>query len=933
MPKLVIVESPAKAKTIAKYLGSNYRVEASIGHVRDLPGRAADVPEEYKGLAWASDGVNPDDDFKPIYVVPAEKRDQIRKLKAALKDADELLLATDEDREGESISWHLQDVLAPKVPVRRMVFNEITKEAIQRAAVNTREIDMPLVDAQETRRILDRLYGYRLSEVLWRKVSGARSAGRVQSVAVRMVVERERERMRFVAGSWWDLEAQLSASKSAPFSSSLISIDGKKLASGRDFDAATGKVAKADLIVLGEPDARDLANKLADAKYTVRSVTERPEVRRPAPPFMTSTLQQEGGRKLGMSAKAVMSTAQRLYEGGFITYMRTDSTTLSDSAIASARAQAAELYGTEYVPASPRRYERKVRNAQEAHEAIRPAGEVFQTPEQVKRELSTDEFRVYELIWKRTIASQMVDARVRVVQARLEAPTSDGRVTEWSASGSTIEFPGFLRAYVEGSDDPDAELADRDKVLPALSEGQSVDLVSVEAAGHSTNPPARYTEASLVKRLEEAGVGRPSTYASILGTIQDRGYVFKKGSALVPTWTAFAVTDLLEKHFTDYVDYEFTARLEDDLDAIAGKEKERVTWLRSFWFGNGSPGLKSMVSDAALEAIDPRDIGSIPLGVDADNNDVVLRVGRYGPYVQRGEDRASIPESLAPDELTIQAALEFLAAPKGDEPIGTHPENGLPIYAKTGRYGPYVQLGDADTLPEKQKPKMASLFKTMTVEHITVNDALQLLSLPRVVGVDPESGEEITAQNGRYGPYLKKGNDSRSIDNEENLLTVTIEEALVIYAQPKVFRRGGGGAAKPPLREVGIDPATEKPVVIKEGRYGAYLTDGETNATVPRGETVEGITIERASELLADKRAAGPSTGRGRAKKAAPKKAAKKAAPKKTAAKSTAKKSTAKKASAAKSTSRKATAKTVSGSSAEGPDPSDPGPTEPTEDF
>ncbi len=863
MPKpLVIVESPTKAKKIAEFLGRAYAVEASVGHIRDLPRGAAEVPAAYKGERWAKDlGVDTENDFKPLYVVPKEKKEQVKKLKALLKDADEVYLATDEDREGESISWHLCEVLNPRVPVKRMVFHEITKKAIEQAVANCRDVDVPLVDAQETRRILDRLYGFEVSRVLWKKVAPGLSAGRVQSVATRIVVERERERMAFRAAGYWGLDAVLAA-EAQTFPAALTSLDSTKVATGRDFDQQGN--LKNTATVLDEDAARSLATALADRPFTVRSVEQKPYRSSPKPPFITSTLQQEAGRKLRMTSKKAMQTAQRLYENGYITYMRTDSTALSAEATAAARSQAAALYGPEYVPAQPRAYSRKVKNAQEAHEAIRPAGDTFRRPDEVAREVGPDEAALYDLIWKRTVASQMADATGSTVSVRLAAVTTEAtpRTTEWSSSGRTITFPGYMRAYVEGSDDPEAKLEDRQVVLPPLRQDQAVAAKSIEAKGHETSPPARYTEASLVAKLEELGVGRPSTYASILGTIQDRGYVWKKGSALVPTWTAFAVIGLMEKHFPRLVDYSFTAKLEDDLDAIAAKEAERVPWLTEFYFGHAAsngdaaqPGLKELV-ETRLGDIDPRLVNSIPIG-----DGIVARVGRYGPYLQREgtDERASIPEDIAPDELSAEKAEELLAlGSREDEPLGADPETGLAVYVKTGRFGAYVQLGEQEE-GSKVKPKRASLFKTMHPDHVTLEEALRLLSFPRVLGADPTTGEEITAQPGRFGPYLKRGTDSRSLASEDQLLTIGLDEALAIYERPK-YGKGSKGPAKPPLREVGPDPVTGKPIVVKEGQYGTYLTDGETNVTVKEGW--EELSLEQAAALLVEKRAAGPAKKR-----------------------------------------------------------------------
>ena len=848
MPKpLVIVESPAKAKTIAQFLGPDFVVESSIGHIRDLPRSAAEVPAVYKGEPWARLGVDVDNDFKPLYVVAREKKDQVKKLKSLLKDASELFLATDEDREGESIAWHLLEVLAPRVPVKRMVFHEITRPAIEQAVRDWRELDRRLVDAQEARRILDRLYGYEVSPVLWKKVMPRLSAGRVQSVATRILVERERARMRFVSAGYWDLEGRFRGDKGDPFGATLVSLDGARLATGKDF-GEDATLQRTEAVVLDEEGAHGLADRLADATFEVRSVEQKPWRRSPHAPFMTSTLQQEASRKLRFGAQRAMQVAQRLYENGFITYMRTDSTTLSDQALAAARAQAKALYGADHVAAQARRYEHKVKNAQEAHEAIRPAGDTFRLPDQTG--LTGDELRLYELIWKRTVASQMADARGQSVQVRLGGTSSAGEDAEFATSGKVITFPGFLRAYVEGSDDPDAELEDQEVRLPPLATGDVLRAEELEAKGHATQPPPRYTEASLVKALEELGVGRPSTYASIIGTIQDRGYVWKRGNALVPSFIAFAVVGLLERHFGQLVDYGFTAAMEDDLDEIAGGDEEAVPWLERFYFGgNGSgPGLKQLVSER-LGEIDAREVNSIPI-----SDDIVIRVGRYGPYVQRGDERASIPEDLPPDELTVEKAEELLRAGSSDRVIGTDPETGLPVMVKAGRFGPYVQLGDSED--GAAKPKTASLFRDMDPGAVSLDQALELLTLPRLVGVDPSDGEEITAQNGRYGPFLKKGNDSRSLADESQLFTVNLDQALALFSQPKLRR---GQQATTPLRELGPDPMSGQPVVVKEGRYGPYVTDGQTNASLRKGDTVDGITLERAAELLADRRSASPT--------------------------------------------------------------------------
>lgn len=892
MRRLVIVESPTKARKIAGYLGSNYVVESSRGHIRDLPRNAADVPAKYKTEPWARLGVNVDADFEPLYIVSPDKKSTVTELKGLLKDVDELYLATDGDREGEAIAWHLLETLKPRIPVKRMVFHEITEPAIRNAAENPRDLDIDLVDAQETRRVLDRLYGYEVSPVLWKKVAPKLSAGRVQSVATRIIVQRERERMAFRSASYWDVVAQLDASVSDPtaspptFTARLVAVDEQRVASGRDFDSL-GALKKPDEVrVLDEAAANALAAGLQGASLTVTSVEDKPYTRRPYAPFMTSTLQQEAGRKLRFSAERTMSIAQRLYENGYITYMRTDSTTLSQSAIDAARTQARQLYGEEYVSPSPRQYTRKVKNAQEAHEAIRPAGETFATPDAVRNELGSDEFRLYELIWQRTVASQMADARGTTLSLRIGGQSGSEQVT-FAASGRTITFAGFLKAYVETVDElAGGEADDAERRLPQLSQGQRVDATELSPDGHSTNPPARYTEASLVKALEELGIGRPSTYSSIIKTIQDRGYVYKKGSALVPSWVAFAVIGLLEQHFRRLVDYNFTAAMEDELDAIAAGRQRRVDWLHNFYFGGDygvddsiarAGGLKKLVG-VNLEGIDAREINSIKLFDDAQGRPVYVRVGKNGPYLERmvaGDDgeptpqRANLDDSLPPDELTLALAEERFATPQEGRSLGVDPATGHEIVAKDGRYGPYVteilppppddesgSTAKKGKKPTGPKPRTGSLLRSMDLQTVTLDDALKLLSLPRVVGVDPGSGEEITAQNGRYGPYLKRGTDSRSLSTEEQIFDITLEEALKIYAEPK--RRGRQAASAPPLRELGADPATGKPMVIKDGRFGPYVTDGETNASLRKGDEVASITDERAAELLADRRAKGP---------------------------------------------------------------------------
>lgn len=898
--KLVIVESPAKARTIEGYLGRGYVVESSIGHIRDLPQTAADIPAKYKGEPWARLGVNVDDGFKPVYVVSRDKKAHITKLKGLLKDADELFLATDEDREGEAIAWHLLDELKPpaSLPVRRMVFHEITPAAIQAAVESPREIDMDLVEAQEARRILDRLYGYEVSPVLWKKVMSGLSAGRVQSVATRLVVDRERERMAFRLASYWDLEGTFDAGadhEQRMFPGKLHSIDGTRVARGTDF-GDDGQLSSDKVVHVTQQRAEALVESLHDTAFTVRSVESKPYTRKPYAPFRTTTLQQEASRKLGFSASSTMSVAQRLYENGYITYMRTDSTTLSDTALNAARNQARELYGAEYVPDAPRVYASKVKNAQEAHEAVRPAGDVFRTPAETG--LTGDQFRLYELIWMRTIASQMKDAAGNSLTIRLGGASAAGEDVVFSSSGRTITFHGFLKAYVEGNDDADATRDDAESKLPNLTEGASVNAASLKATGHETKPPSRYTEASLISELEKREIGRPSTYAAIIGTILNRGYVYKKGTALVPAWLAFSVIRLLERHFERLVSYEFTAGMEDVLDDIAGGRKNLETELGEFYFGSDKvEGLKRLVTE--LGEIDAKELATFPvLSPAGEPTGIDLRVGRYGPYVEvPGEDpegdgvpaRANVPDDLPPDELTEAKARELLANPAGaEQELGKDPESGNLIVAKNGRYGPYVTEVLPEDAPKKQKARTGSLFKSMSLETVTLEDALRLLSLPRVVGTDAE-GVEITAQNGRYGPYLKKGTDSRSLETEEQLFDITVEQALAIYALPK---QRGRGAAKPPLKELGNDPVSGQPVVVKEGRFGEYVTDGEYNATLRKDDSVEEITLERAAELLQERRDKGPAK---KAAKKGAKKTAKKAT-KKTAAKKTAKKAAAKKA-------------------------------------
>nr|WP_202032319.1 type I DNA topoisomerase [Corynebacterium haemomassiliense] len=942
---LVIVESATKAKKIQKYLGDDFIVEASVGHIRDLPGRAADIPAKYKKEPWAKLGVNPEDGFTPIYVVDADKKKKVTDLKSKLKQADKLLLATDPDREGEAIAWHLLETLKPKVPVERMVFNEITESAIREAAENTRELDMDLVDAQETRRILDRLYGYEVSPVLWKKVMPRLSAGRVQSVATRVIVERERERMAFIPAEYWDLVAELE--KGETFDAKLVALDGKRIAQGRDFDDR-GRL-KGEAVIVDKQKAHSLADALGTAPMHVTAVEEKPYSRKPYAPFMTSTLQQEAGRKLHFTSARTMRIAQRLYENGHITYMRTDSTSLSKQGLDAARSAARELYGANYVTDAPRTYDRKVKNSQEAHEAIRPAGERFATPGQLAGALDAEEFKLYELIWARTVASQMQDARGTSMKVTVQGD-ADGEACEFAATGRTVTFPGWLRAY--------SDRQANETRLPQLAKGDELATNKVTADGHSTNPPARYTEASLVKKMEELGIGRPSTYASIIKTIQDRGYVVARGNALVPSWVAFSVVGLLENNFDALVDYDFTSSMEDELDEIAHGNQDRTKWLSGFYFGDADAresmaqalarrgGLKHMIEDN-LESIDARAANSLKLFDDAEGRPVIVRVGRYGPYIERvvgekdGEpeyQRANLPESATPDEITLEMAEKLFATPQSGRELGVNPANGRTVVAKEGRFGPYVtelvrdderataearaeeviaaeraeedaqraaegkraknwetktaaaqkEKRMAQLVDEQLKPATASLFSSMEPSSVTFDEAMQLLSLPREVGEDPADGEMITAQNGRYGPYLKKGSDSRSLASEDQIFSITLEEARRIYAEPK---RRGRAAAKPPLKMLGDNDVSGKPMTIKDGRFGPYVTDGETNASLQRGDTPETMTDQRANELLSARRA---REAEGGGKKATKKKAAKKKATKKAAKKATKPKQTTK---------------------------------------
>jgi DNA topoisomerase-1 len=906
--KLVIVESPAKAKTISQYLGDGYEVQASVGHIRDLI-EPKNLPAELKKGSLGKFSVDVENGFEPYYVVSDTKKKTVTELKRALKEADELYLATDEDREGEAIAWHLLQVLSPKVPVKRMVFHEITKEAIERAKENPRDLDTALVDAQETRRILDRLYGYEVSPVLWRKVGPGLSAGRVQSAATRLVVDRERERLAFVSASYWDLTASLTpGAESDLFDAKLVRVNGRRIAAGRDFDDRGA--LKSDAVALDEAAATTLAAAIKNAPITVTGLETKPYTRRPAAPFTTSTLQQEAGRKLRFSARQTMSIAQGLYENGYITYMRTDSNSLSQQAIDAARSQAAKLYGPDTVPEKPRTYAGKSKNAQEAHEAIRPAGDVFKTPAELSSVLRGNDFKLYDLIWKRTVASQMADARGQTATVTIAATevaaetaaTGPVQSAEFTASGTVITFRGFMQAYEESRDEERNETAEpAEAKLPVLTEGQALTAAEVEAKGHETSPPPRYTEASLVKQLEELGIGRPSTYAAIISTIIDRGYVTPRGQALVPNWIAFSVVRLLEEYFADLVAYDFTAEMENDLDLIADGEADRVEWLTGFYFGNPDHrGLRTVIDN--LGEIDAREINSVKI-----SDDITLRIGKYGPYLEvPGEEvdgkprRVNIPQDLAPDELTPAKAQELIEAPVvTDRVIGVNPENGKQIVAKDGRFGPYVTELEPELPPaepeyvldkktgelKEKKPKKvvapkartASIFKSMNLADIDLDTALALLNLPRVVGVDPESGAEITAQNGRYGPYLKKGTDTRSLTSEDQIFEIDLAGALELYSQPKY----GNRAASSALAEFPEDPESGKPIKIKDGRFGVYITDGTTNATVPRGEDWEDIDYDRAVQLLAERRAKGPAKKPAARKPAAKRPAAKKSTAKK----------------------------------------------------
>jgi DNA topoisomerase-1 len=871
---LVIVESPAKARTISRFLGDRAIVEASIGHVRDLPEGKKELPEEYKEEEWADLGVNVNDNFKPVYIIPRGKKQQVTRLRKALKEASNLYLATDEDREGEAISWHLCELLKPRVPIHRLVFHEITREAILEAWEQPRQIDDGLVRAQEARRILDRLYGYGVSPLLWRKVRPKLSAGRVQSVALRRIVQRERERIAFRSATYWDLVATFATADGQTFEATLLAVDGRDLPSGNDFDPATGKLKKPELLVLDEPAARQLLARIENAEFRVDDVIDKPYQSKPYPPFTTSTMQQEANRKLGFTARQTMKVAQSLYENGHITYMRTDSTSLAAVAVEAARDLVRSEYGPEFLSPQPRTYASSVKNAQEAHEAIRPAGHPFELPDALRSEVSAEDYRLFELIWKRTIATQMADARGHNITLTVE-----GNGATFKATGKTIEFAGFLRAYVEGSDDPDAVLADRERLLPRVGVGESLSGRSFDAKSHTTQPPPRYSEASLTKRLEGDGIGRPSTYAAIIDTILRREYVFKKGNALVPTWVAFAVIKLLEDHLGRLVDYEFTAEMEDDLDAISRGEKEQTAYLSRFYFGNGQPGLKRDLEDK-IKQIDARAVSSFPLGEPAEGphrQPIQVRVGRYGPFVEQGDRRASIPEKMPPDEMTVDVALELLdKSTQTEEPLGIDPDSHKPVFLKEGRFGPYVQLG---TPEDGEKPKNASLLKGMSPDDVTLAVALKLLSLPRDLGDHPEWKQPVTAYNGRYGPYVKSGEETRSLPPDVSPLDVTLEQAVALLAQPRT--RGRGRAApKEPLKTFDNSPVTGEPIRLLDGRYGPYVTDGTTNVSLPKGTQVDEITFERSVAMLAEKAAKGPARRKTARKRTTAKKATKKPAKK-----------------------------------------------------
>ncbi len=868
---LVIVESPAKARTIGGFLGSDFIIEACVGHVRDLPANAAEIPEKYKKEKWARLGIDVEGGFRPLYVVPKQKREHIRRLKQCLKDASCLYLATDEDREGEAISWHLVQELKPQVDVRRLVFHEITKSAIHQALDHPRSINEDLVEAQETRRLVDRIYGYQVSPLLWKKIRPKLSAGRVQSVAVKLVVERERERSRFRSAAYWDVRGTFRHQREEPFEAVLTAVDGRRIATGKDFDPETGQLKQQQQqgpLHIDEKGAKQLVERCGGKPAEVLRVDRKPYTQKPAAPFTTSTLQQEAGRKLRFTAKRTMQAAQRLYENGYITYMRTDSTTLSKEALETTRTLIRQTYGEENLPTATRIYTTKVKNAQEAHEAIRPAHHEFIHPSKLEH-VSVDERRVYELVWQRTVASQMKDATGHRTTVLLGI---DG--AEFQASGRTIEFPGFRLAYVESTENGDAAMAEAERILPSVREGDRVQTENLEPEGHNTQPPARLTEASLIRELEARGIGRPSTYASIIDTILAREYCHKKGSALVPTFTAFAVVKLLEEHLSYLVDYAFTAKMEDDLDEISNGRQKRLDYLRDFFHGNGKPGLRDTLEKVEAK-IDPREVCSIPLGTNDEGKEVEVRVGRYGPYISCNDIRVSVPEGTPPDELDLEAALALLAkGEEGPKSLGIDPGTGLPVYVKTGRFGPYFQLGDPEQL-DGEKPKMASLLPGMNEADVTLEDALAVLSLPRVLGVRDDA--EVAAQNGRFGPYLRWGKETRTIPAGESPLTISLQRALELFSQPKA--RGGRTRAAPKvLKDLGKHPDTGAEIKILEGRYGPYVNDGTTNASLPRGEAVEDVGLDRCIELLADRAARAPARRNKKQQKKAGKTTAKKVA-------------------------------------------------------
>lgn len=841
---LVIVESPTKARTIEKFLGRQFEVKASYGHIRDLPNNASEIPPNIKKEKWSRLGVNIENNFAPLYIIPLEKRKAVKLLKDAAKGASELLLATDEDREGESISWHLLEELKPKIPVKRLVFHEITKTAIEEALKNPRGIDENLVKAQETRRIIDRLFGYQVSPLLWKKMAPRLSAGRVQSVALRLLVERERERINFVSATYWDLKAQFRKEKSEndSFEAELIKVDGKRVAGGKDFEPRTGKLREdSDVVLLDSAAARTLREQLLSTDATVTSVEAKPYTQSPYAPFTTSTLQQEGSRKLGFAARKTMSVAQTLYENGFITYMRTDSTTLSEEGLEGARKLISREFGENYLYPSPRIYKTKVKNAQEAHEAIRPAGIDFTRPEDVRKKLGLDAFRLYDLIWKRTLASQMKDS----YGTRVNVQIGCGNAT-FRASGKTIEFAGFLRAYIEGRDEPDGDSEEKESNLPKLEQGDRLEALSIDALEHVTQAPPRYTEGSLIKELERRGIGRPSTWATIVDIVLSRTYAFKKGQALVPTFLAMAVINLMERFFTTLLDYEFTARLEDDLDAISRGEGENLPYLSNFYYGNGHAGLQKLIQ-LGEEKIDPREVCGVPIGTTEDGRLIEVRIGRYGPFLNDGENRASLPDGLAPDELTLAKARTILDdAAKGPASLGEDPSTHLPIFLKSGRFGPYIQLGENGG--SENKPKMVSLLPGMSPPDVTFEKALALLSLPRTVGFHPETGQEITASNGRYGPYIKSGSETRSVPTDVSILDLTLEQAVDLLNQPRY--RARAASQQKTAREVGIHPDTGTKIMLRSGRYGPYVTDGKLNASIPSSSNPDELTLEEAIGLL-----------------------------------------------------------------------------------